>query len=275
MVVGNSIVVDSDSFTTDVIQASYTKPVLVDFYATWCGPCQMLSPILEKLVREYDFILAKVDIDQNSELATTSGVQGVPDVRVVVHGEMLDGFVGVLPEPKIRELLTQLNLKSSLEMGLDAVRVAKTAGAWQEARQLYENLLQHYPDDRPLLLEMAQFLIEHDQLEPAERLLSPIQQYEREAYQKAQALKGLIQFKQVVVSIEPETALDALYIKGAQAALAQNYDVALESFLDMIRRDRSYRNDAARKSMLVIFDLLGDSHPLSKDYRKQLMLTLY
>jgi putative thioredoxin len=165
---GASISVNHDNFTTKVVEKSYEKPVLVDFFATWCGPCQMLKPMLEKLVQEYDFILAKVDIDENPDLAQTYGVQGVPDVRIVVEGQVSEGFVGVLPEPQLRELLAQLNLKSVLNEALEAIYTEASIGNIEKATALLEDLVRQHPENCGLLLEAANFYLEADQLETAE-----------------------------------------------------------------------------------------------------------
>jgi putative thioredoxin len=272
---GTSIVVSSNTFELEVLQQSYEKPVLVDFFATWCGPCQMLKPMLEKLVQEYDFILAKVDIDQNPDLANAYGVEGVPDVRVVSQGQVLQGFVGVLPEPQIRDLLAQLNLQSTLETGLTAIQVAKTAGDTEEVKRLFNTLIERYPDNRLLQLEAAQFLISQNKLESAEKLLSSIQEYEREYFSKAQAMRGLIQFQRDVETQNIISELDELYLKGARLALDSQFEASLQTFLELVGRDRQYRKDGARKAMITLFDLLGDSHPLTKEYRKKLMLVLF
>jgi len=272
---GFSVVVDSANFAVEVVQKSYEKPVLVDFFAQWCGPCQMLKPILEKLTQEYDFVLAKVDIDQNPELANAYGIEGVPDVRVVSHGEISNGFVGMLPEAQIRELLAQLGLKSELELGLEEVREAIAASNPAQAKQQFDQLFQKYPEDRKLILEAAKFLLSLNQLESAQKMLATIQEHEKEFFAEAQALKAMIQFQQESNNPVIESELDQQFLDASKLTLEQNYEAALQGFLAIVGKNRKYKNDGARKAMVAIFDLLGDEHPLTKDYRKQLMLTLY
>jgi len=272
---GPSVVVNQQTFEAEVLQKSFEKPVLVDFFAQWCGPCQMLKPVLEKLAQEYDFILAKVDIDQNPELANAFGIEGVPDVRVVENGQMRNGFVGMLPEPQLRQFLTDLNLASALENGLEAIQVAKAAGEWDEVQQLFTQLLQQYPQHKGLALDATQFWISRQQFEEAEQALAAISPHDREFGQQAEALRSLIQLHQDTQSLTPASEQDTLYQKAVHQTLAEDYETALQTWLDLVARDRQYRQDAARKAMLMIFALLGDDHPLTMTYRRKLMSTLY
>lgn len=272
---GTSIAVNESTFATEVLEQSFEKPVLVDFYATWCGPCQMLKPLLEKLVQEYDFVLAKVDIDQNPQLANEYAVEGVPDVRVVVQGKVYPGFVGVLPEPKLRSLMEQLNLSSALDTGLEAIQVATTAGDLKEVDRLYTDLLQTYPTNRQLVLSAARFMVSRDRPDEAETWLDSFKDYDKDFFEQSQSIKLLIQFKREAQNPVIQNELDELYFKGVHCATREDYEAALQAFLELVARDRKYRNDAGRKSMLALFNLLGDDHPLTATYRKKLMQTLY
>lgn len=271
---GYAVEVNTENFNTEVIETSYEKLVLVDFFATWCGPCQILKPMLEKLVQEYDFVLAKVDIDQSPQLASTYGIEGVPDVRIVNQGEILPGFVGALPEAELRSLLVQLNLKSELEMGLEEIHTAIARENLPQAQSLLEALLQRYPNRPQLTLQAAQLWFDFNQIEQANQLLDQILPAQREYYAKAQALKQLITLK--AEAEHPGTSeLDGQYAQACGLTLARNYEAALAQFLEIVSSSRNYKNDAARKAMLTIFQLLGDDHALTQKYRKQLMLQLY
>ncbi|MEP0912151.1 tetratricopeptide repeat protein [Leptolyngbya sp. GB1-A1] len=274
---GTSLDINTTNFDTEVVQASYDRPVLIDFYATWCGPCQMLKPMLEKLAQEYNFVLAKVDIDQSPELANQYHVEGVPDVRVVNQGEVHPGFVGVLPEPKLRQLLANLNLKSELDAGLDAIRVAMAAGEVEEAKVLFARLIEKYPKNGKLVISAARFLMGQGKQESAEKLLSNIQENEKPFYAQAKALRDLVQLQQEGQEMPDtdQTDRDRAFFTAVNQALQEDNEAALEGFLAIVAQSRKYRNDGARKAMLLVFELMGDEHPLTPVYRKKLVQTLY
>ncbi len=277
---GTSIEVDSANFMAEVAEKSFEKPVVVDFFAQWCGPCQMLKPLLEKVVQEHDVVLAKVDIDRSPDLASAYRIEGVPDVRVVMQGKMYAGFVGVLPEPQIRDFLAQLTAfygqlgsKSELESQIEAVQQLIVSGKIQEAKDQLTQIREQNPDNVAIKIFNASFLIGLDELGEAERILAPI--YEgTEGFAQAEALRNLIYLK--LDSAKPYThALDEPFFSAVQSTLAADYETALQGFLGIVKQDRKYRDDGARKALLMVFDLLGDEHPLTKEYRKQLTSSLY
>ncbi|MBW4470778.1 MAG: tetratricopeptide repeat protein [Stenomitos rutilans HA7619-LM2] len=272
---GTSVAVNQANFEAEVIQQSHAKPVLIDFFAQWCGPCQMLKPVLEKLAQEYDFVLAKVDIDQSPDLAHTYGVEGVPDVKVAVNGTVTDGFVGMLPEPKLREFLAQLQITSVLDEALEAIYADAAIGQVEQAEAQLRALLEQYPDNRGLILEAANFYLEADHLDVAESLLAKIQDYDKEYATHAKTLKALVQFKQFALQPDGDSDLDRAFQHAANLVLEENYAAALEQFLSILTKDRRFREDGARKAMVAVFDLLGDNHALTKDYRKRLVMALY
>lgn len=272
---GHIVDVDVTNFEDDVVSASNQKPVIIDFFAQWCGPCQMLKPMLERLVNEYDFILAKVDIDQSPDLANAYGVEGVPDVRIVQQGEMKPGFVGALPEPKLRDLLASLGLRSTLERGLEQVQQAIAHNDINTARTQLQTLMEQYPHDQRLKLEAAKLALSQNDLDGAEAFIPDIPAGDRTYGPQANMIQAVIHYRKICRDVVPETELDETFVQGAKAALNNDVETALMLFLEVVTRDRHYRNDAARKAMLTLFNLLGDDHPLTRHYRKQLMLTLY
>ncbi len=272
---GSALDVTSANFSTAVLQASYSQPVLVDFAATWCGPCQMLKPLLEKLVAEYDFILAKVDIDRSPDLARQYAVEGVPDVRVVQQGEVRPGFVGALAEPQLRAFLRdELQLQSALDRGLAAAQALIDQGDEVAAKRFFDRLFDQFPEQPAVVLAAAKFLIRRGQAAEAQPLLAAIDPSDRQHYPQAQALLALADL-QAIAQLPPENELDRQYAAAAQLALAEDYAGALQGFLDLVRTARQYRDDGARKAMLALFGLLGRDHALTKHYQQQLMQALY
>lgn len=272
---GSSIAVNQANFAAEVLEKSYQMPVLVDFFAQWCGPCQMLKPMLETLAQEYDFVLAKVDIDQNPELAQTYGVQGVPDVRIVIDGDVSDGFVGVLPEPQLRDLMAQLNLKSTIATGLEQLYRQAAMGHVDTAIAALQAWLQRSPNHAQLQLEAARFYLETNHPDEAAAVLANWSTPEKRYETTVNELKARLFFHQMAQAPIGEHPLDTPFQQAAQAVLQHDYSQALEQWLAIVERDRAYRQDGARKAMLAVFDLLGSDHPITKNYRKRLMLALY
>ena len=170
---GYSIDVYDHDFEEEVLAKSRDIPVIVDFFATWCGPCQMLKPMLEKVAQEYDCVVAKVDTEQNQFLSQAYRIEGIPDVRIFCNGEIVDGFVGVLPEPQLQELLAKCGIRSRLDDEFAAVRQAMDSGDRDRAENLIARLLEAYPDNRNVLIEAARWLVRLDRLDRAEQLLPP------------------------------------------------------------------------------------------------------
>jgi putative thioredoxin len=271
---GISVEVDRANFATDVLEASFQKPILIDFFAQWCGPCKMLKPMLETLAQEYDFVLAKVDIDQSPDLAHEYSVEGVPDVRVVIQGNVQPGFVGVLPEPQLREFLEKLNLKSELDLGLEAVKAAIAQGEIEQAKAFFGHLIAEFPESPKLAIGAAHFLITQGSIESAEKLLATIQESDREFYAQAQAMRELIALKQA--SEQPlDHVLDESFFRAVHQVLNEDYEAAMNGFLEIVGRDRKYRHDGARKAMVMVFNLMGEGNSLTKQYRRKLTSTLY
>jgi putative thioredoxin len=269
----NIIDVNDSNFEELVIEQSYKTPVVVDFWAPWCGPCQILKPILEKLANEYGFILAKVNTDENQSVAFQYGVSGIPDVRIFVDGKEVDRFVGALPEDKIREIIEKY-IKSETDKLLEQANMEALAGNLEKAEDIYQKLLQENPNNKKVLLEYAKFLIKKGDLDRANELLNNIKEYEKE-YQKAQALKELINFKKYCSELSEDNELDKLLKEGSCAVLNEDYKNALEKFLKIVQIDKNYKDGIGKKAMLTIFNMLGDNHPLTKEYRRQLAMWLY
>ncbi|MEM8639884.1 MAG: tetratricopeptide repeat protein [Cyanobacteria bacterium P01_G01_bin.54] len=267
--------VTAQTFAQDVLELSYSTPVVVDFYATWCGPCKLLQPLLERLTLEYGMTLAKVDIDQHPELASQYQVQGVPDVRVFEQGEARPGFVGAPNEAQIRQFLQTIRAESELVPQLAEVEAAIAAQDYAQAKTQLDELFAQYPEQPQVTLVAVRLLLALGQLDDAARLLSAINPSQTQAYATAQRLGAELELRQLAQQPVADSPLAQQYQQAAQAAVAQDYDQALQGFLGIVERDRAFQADGARKAMLTLFKLLGAHHPLTQQYQQDLMLVLY
>lgn len=271
---GSIVEVNQDNFAAEVLERSQAQLVVVDFFATWCGPCQLLKPILEKLTQEYAFTLAKVDIDASPLLASKYQVNGVPDVRLAWQGALQQGFVGVVAEPKIRDILAKFDLRSLLDQELAEIQAEQAAGQIDAVKQRFGRLIQQYPDRPQVMMAAATFLVQIGSFESAQKLLAAVPVTDRISYTQAENIRALMGLKQQLPDLSQATDTDRDYAGAITQLCAGQYEAALTSLLQLVAEQSQSQKDAARKAMLVIFGVLGDDHPLTKTYRKRLSLAL-
>jgi putative thioredoxin len=272
---GYSIEVYDHNFEEEVLAKSYETPIIVDFFATWCGPCQMLKPILENVAKEYDCIVAKVNVEENQYLAQAFKIEGIPDVKVIKEGKVVDSFVGVLPDDQLAEFLAKCNISSRIDERVAAIKTNIAAGELEQAEQQWRSLLQDYPDNPKLAIAAAKFFIGIDRLEDAEAVISKLDEFDKNYEAQLKAIRSLIYFRKEAIHPSGDREIDRQFSKAAALTLEGQYEEALKLFIDIVETDRTYKDDGARKGAIAIFDLLGNDHPLTKEYRKKLMLALY
>lgn len=283
----NSYIIDvtDQTFAAAVLDRSQTMPVVVDFWAAWCAPCRTLGPVLEKLAAEYEgaFILAKLDVDQNQQMARRYGVQGIPAVKAFYNGQMVGEFTGALPEEEVRQFLGQL-IPSDADQHAQQGYNWEVAGQLPQAVESYRAALTAQSDHYPARVGLGRSLMKLGQVDEALEILEPIPAGVP-ARSRADALIALAQFNreargeneaELRAKIETDPSdVAARYTLAALLVTQQNFTEALEHFLEIVRRDRSYREDAARKAMLALFTIIGEQDPISREYRQKLANTLF
>ena len=271
--------VDTPDFPTSVLHRSREIPVVVDFWAEWCGPCKTLSPILEKLAVEGAgaWELVKVDVDANQELAAQFGVQGIPNVIAFRDGVPVDQFTGALPETAVRSWLDGI-LPSEWDAMVEAARDAMLDGEFAKAEQQLRVVLEAVPDHQEAGTSLAAMLISAGDSDEALIVLgklAPTAEVGRlQSAARINATQGDdVALLEADLEADPENDTARLTLAKALAAKAE-YEPALDLLLSIVRA-RGELADDARLAMIDVFGVLGDEHPLTSSYRRQLANALY
>ena len=279
--------ITSADFDQIVIQGSKQQPVLVDFWAPWCGPCRALTPVLERLAQEYEgrFVLAKVNSDDNPDLAREYGIRSIPNVKAFVDGLLADEFLGALPESAVREFIDRLMPTPAELMRRDAATRA-AAGAADEALALLAGAAEREPNNDAVHADRIELLLDLARVADARAVASRLGPLAARNPAVARALARLQLADDAGVDASAETLeervrkapddLEARLRLAKLYAAQQRYEPALEQLLEITRRDRGYGDDAGRKTMLAIFDLLqGQQSELVSRYRRLLASALH
>ncbi|MFL9862810.1 thioredoxin [Paraburkholderia fungorum] len=276
------------TFERDVITASTLAPVLVDFWAPWCGPCKTLGPMLEKLEAEAagKWKLVKVNVDENQELAAHFQVRSIPHVMAFADGQPVDQFVGVLPEGQLREFIERL-----VPQGADASRLEAQAalaeGRREDAYDALQAALAYDPGFDEARMDRIEMLLEDQRIDEARNevdLLSPKTTQGIDA--RFNAIKTRLDAVDAAADLPPTDALETKVAANpddlearfdlASALIARRkYDGALEHLLAIVQRDRTFREDIGRKTMLSVFDLAAHQPELVSKWRRKLSALLF
>jgi putative thioredoxin len=273
-----------DNFEADVLERSHEVPVLIDFWAPWCGPCRTLGPVLEKLADEYSgkFVLAKINVDESPSLAGAFGVQGIPAVKLIKDGEIAGEFTGALPEPAVREMLSRY-LPSEYDEQADEAADLEEQGKAAEAQAIYRSILDAEPQHAKSLLGLGRVLMNAgdrdgaletlDRISPAaeerkiaDRLMARLQLQGDQGADEATLREKL--------AADPDS-LEARFDLAQALAANEKFEEALNEFLKIVKSDRGFRDDGARRAMVQIFDVLPPDDPLIDKYRSELAKVLF
>ncbi|WP_108472464.1 thioredoxin [Rhodanobacter thiooxydans] len=276
--------VDQQTFEADVLQASLTTPVLVDFWATWCEPCKTLGPMLEKLAAEYHgaFRLGKVDVDTQQELAGMFGIRSIPTVVLVKDGQVLDGFTGALPEGQLREFLSRH--VQPLEAPAEPAEVAAVAETPELAINRLQQAIATEPNRPELKLDLALALMRAGNVAAAEAELAALPanlatdaramrlRSELELAHALQDAPGIAELQQRVQADASDwAARDQL---GVHLLLQGDAEAGLEQFLVILQKARDWNDGQARKRLLAAFATLDDAELVGR-YRRRMASLLF
>ena len=280
------LTVTAANFMTDVVEASGSTPVLVDFWAPWCGPCRQLMPILDRLAEQYAgrFKLAKVNTDEQQELAQQIGVRSLPTVVLFKDRTVVDHFIGVVPESQIRDLLDK-HLPKTVDSPMQSAQQLKAAGDFAAARKIVENELARDRENVDLQTALAELQALDGDVDGARKELERLQGLQP-AHPAVKRLAALLSFSDVVAAYPDVRSLrervasnpEDLELKHALAVhqlLGGDVEPALLSWMEMMRDHRSHKDDLARRSLVMAFELIGEADPIVSQTRRAMSRMLF
>ncbi len=264
------------NFQEEVLERSRVVPVVVDFWAEWCAPCKILGPVLERLAARDAgrWVLAKVDTDRNQDIAVEYGIRGIPSVKMFVDGRMETEFTGAMPEYAVDQWLRK-SLPDPNRAALAKAASLLAEGKGAEATSTLEEVLANDPGNHHGQVLLARALLDKDRARALE-LVRHIEA-DSEYFRTADAIKtvALLESRLETPSAFPDDPVKPAYLDAIRALERGEYGPALDTFIGVIRANRYYDDDGARKACVAIFTLLGDENELVRSRRREFSGALF
>jgi len=266
--------VTETDFQYEVLQYSRQTPVVVDFWAEWCQPCKLLSPILEKLANQANgsFRLAKVDVDANPNLSIRYNIRSIPSVKGFLNGDIVSEFVGLLPEPKIRQFLKEL-VPSSADLFLEKADSMMLIQNWKEAEENYRKALINNQSPA-VLLGLAKSLLAQNKITEAQSILvdfPPSREFT--VAEQLQQLSLVLATEDKVATLD--NPIDMTYQRTLMLIRKGNLLAAMDGLLEVLREDKNFKNDEPRKILIALMEILGSNSEISRQYRQEMATILF
>jgi len=290
-----NIIVDSDtaSFSNDVIEASKTGPVLVDFWADWCAPCKQLTPILEELVKSYKGLikLVKIDTEKNQELSQQLQIQSLPTVYAFYEGQPIDGFSGAMPENEVKKFINKVidasggNKIEELQKAIEDAEKLFNEEDFESALNAFSNLLSAEANNAKIIAGYGKCLLKLDRNEEVKELLEGLEEdmlndkniislVALSKLEKNNKTAGMPEEYIEEVNINPNN--HELRFKLAEAYLASNLrQEGIEQLLIIVKKDRKWEDDKARKKIIELLDAFGEDDPITSETRLKLSSIIF
>lgn len=269
--------VSEADFELTVIARSHEIPVVVDFWAAWCGPCRVISPLLEKLAVEGKgaFMLAKLDVDENPVISSQYNVRNLPNIKAFRDGAVVDEFTGALPEPKVRDFIRKV-APSEADRALEKAHSLLATRHWPQAEAAFRQTFDDQPDNAAAALGLVKALLAQgkgcESVDLLENFPGGIE------IATAEKLKPLANLLCEVEPSDPPIAdsdLDAMFYQAGRLLARGQWEAGMDGLLETLRRDKKYRKGEPRLIMLGMFELLGEDDPRTRDYRQELASVLF
>jgi putative thioredoxin len=269
------VTVDVTDFEQQVLEASREGPVLVDFWAEWCGPCRQLGPILEKIADEdgAGFTLAKVNTDHNPEVSQRYGIRSIPAVKLFADGEVVDEFIGALPETQVRTWLAKAVPNETKQRVVEA-QEAFDGSHREDAAAMLEDVLRADGANAAAQALLAR-CIAFDDPERAKDLAAEAARTDATYVPVSVALQTLVELRETDAASLPDDPSRSVVAEAEASLKAGDIDMALSGFVQAVRLNRRYEDELARRACLAVFALLGDKNELTKKHRRSLEMALF